>query len=307
MEIRSYRPGDEFNIIDLWNKCMIYDPVTKEVFAKKVLIDPNFNPEGAKVVETDGEIVGFILTIARCVRWWDYSLDENKGWMTALFVHPSYRRQGLGAALVKEGCEYLKGVGRKEVYVSNYSPNYFCAGVDEKSYPGAMAFYCAMGFSVSEDVAGMAKDLHDFCIPEKILEKEKNIKEQGIEIKYLTWDLTFPTAQFFKKYFHNWAYFFHQKMASSCPLDEIVVTVLNGKEVLGYCQQLHGGHVGPFGMAPELRGKGIGSVMLYKLLDRMLKNGDKYAWFSLTEKAQNYYARAGFEITRQYKILKKEI
>ena len=48
----------------------------------------------------------------------------------------------------------------------------------------------------------------------------------------------------------------------------IAVDTRAGK-VIGYCQHLDCDHVGPFGVASAYRSKGIGSVMLYRLLDRM--------------------------------------
>ena len=87
-----------------------------------------------------------------------------------------------------------------------------------------------------------------------------------------------------------------------------MVIAVKEQEVIGYCQQYLGDRIGPFGVKGEHRGKGIGTVMLYTLLDSMKTRNCRFAWFSGAEVgAENYYLRAGFHITRENLIMKRDL
>jgi len=46
---------------------MTHDRINESVFRTKVLLDPNFHPEGLLVAEEGGELRGFVLSIVRQV------------------------------------------------------------------------------------------------------------------------------------------------------------------------------------------------------------------------------------------------
>jgi predicted N-acetyltransferase YhbS len=86
-----------------------------------------------------------------------------------------------------------------------------------------------------------------------------------------------------------------------------MVIATEGERVVGYCQHLDADHVGPFGVGAGYRNRGIGSVMLYRLLDGMRQKGYRFAWFGETGRARAYYERAGFRVTRKYAILRRDL
>ncbi len=47
--VRGFRPGDLAPVVELWNRSLVRDPITPGLFQNKVLLDPNYDPEGCLV------------------------------------------------------------------------------------------------------------------------------------------------------------------------------------------------------------------------------------------------------------------
>ncbi len=77
--------------------------------------------------------------------------------------------------------------------------------------------------------------------------------------------------------------------------------------MIGYCQ-FEGAHFGPFGVADKYQGKGIGTVLLGRTLERMRAKGLHNAYVLWTDDvAAKVYSKFGFEETRRFAVMKKEI
>ncbi len=306
--IRDYRMDDAEAVVELWDRCLVRDPITRGIFEDKVLLDPNFDVGGCKVAEADGRIVGFAHAVVRTTpypRGFEALLeaDRDKGWIVALFVHPDQRRRGIGSALLDEALQFIRARGRKQAILFNYTPNYLLVGVDREGYPGALEFYRRHGFEPGGETVGMGIDLNGFVVPEAVWQTEAKLKEGGIEARPFDRRYIVPAVSFFLEHFPTWLHYFEDKLARGHEPDEMVI-VLRGDEVVGYCQHRYYHHVertGPFGVRADLRGKKVGTVMLHKLLERMAQKGYKYAWFTSTDLGTaDYYAKAGYKVIRRH-------
>ena len=110
--IRAYRGADETALIRLWNASMTHDLINAAVLRTRVLLDPNFQPEGLLVAEVDGRLVGFVLSLMRQVPLFLQGLEPERGWITAFGVHPDRRRHGIGRALFAEATARFAAAGR---------------------------------------------------------------------------------------------------------------------------------------------------------------------------------------------------
>ncbi|MCS6951003.1 MAG: GNAT family N-acetyltransferase, partial [bacterium] len=61
MQIRTYLPGDEPAVLDLWNRCMGGEfPLDSALFEQNVLHDAHFDPEAVWVAEgTGGNLLAY--------------------------------------------------------------------------------------------------------------------------------------------------------------------------------------------------------------------------------------------------------
>jgi len=90
------------------------------------------DPEGFFVAEVNGSVVGFVASDAN---WFSFTEVKKVGEIHELFVHPSWRRKGIGTTLLLKAINYIKSRGRStvELWVGN---NNF----------GAISFYRKFGF-----------------------------------------------------------------------------------------------------------------------------------------------------------------
>jgi len=101
--LRPGRPEDATAVVGLWKAAGAEPTVTDDPDSIQALL--RHDPEAVVVVEVDGEVVG-----AAIAGW-----DGWRGNLYRLAVHPSYRRQGLGRALVAEAERRLSACGARRV------------------------------------------------------------------------------------------------------------------------------------------------------------------------------------------------
>lgn len=310
--IRPYRGDDETALIALWNATMTHDPINTSVFRTKVLLDPNFHPEGLLVAEVAGELVGFVLSIIRRVPLFLQGLEPELGWITAFGVHPAYRRRGLGRSLFVAALTRLAASGRQRVLISPYTPNYFIPGVDVEAYPDAVAFLQSQGWQTTSTPISMRAELTGFQLPPAILELEQRLASQdGIVVRPVC-PADLPELMPFIAHNFGWDWFrFAQEYLLELygpGSDQIAFLVATQEDrIVGYCQQRRE-RFGPFGVLPEMRHRGIGRLLLFRCLHTMLTNGFHCAWFLWTGRdAARLYALAGFRPVRQFAVMQREI
>jgi mycothiol synthase len=315
VEIRPFRAGDTPAVVQLWNTCLPRDGITLPIFQERVLLDPNYDPEGCLLAVDEGRLVGYADARVRTTphpQGFEQLLEQDRetGWIIALFVRPEYRRRGLGTRLLEAGLDFLRRKGRRRAILFNYTPNDLLVGLDEEGYPGAREFYEANGFTAGGEIVGMAVDLLGFETPPHVRAAEEELREEGFRALHYETHLLLPTLAFLQEQFPLWLHYFADKLARGHDHDEIVV-VTKENRVVGYCQHRYYHHVertGPFGVAEELRGKGIGSVMLCRLLEGMARKGYRQAWFTGTDTGTaHYYERCGYRIVRRHVGMAREL
>jgi peptidoglycan/xylan/chitin deacetylase (PgdA/CDA1 family) len=152
----------------------------------------------------------------------------------------------------------------------------------------------------------MGRPLYDLSWPGEVRRAEARLGAEGIEVRPFRPADTYPLVAYFRAEFPTWIEFFRHKLDAGHDADEMVVAT-HGREVVGYCQHLEGDHVGPFGVAAAYRSRGVGAVMVYRLLEGLRAKGLRFAWFGETGRARPFYERAGFRVTRTYTLLQRDL
>lgn len=301
--LRMFKPGDEATLVRIWNATYTHDPIGVDTFGRQTLADPNFSVEGCWLAECAGEPSGFVLAVAPGVPHL-FAPPPGNGRITGLGVVAEHRRGRIGSRLLDCAVNYLgkKGCGRMVVA----SPEYYVAGVDRDAYPDGLAFLAARRFAPAGEAVAMGRELYELEVPAEVKETEARLAMRKVEVKFFEQKDAPALAGFFEVEFNAWKEFFERKMKAGDPLDDIVIA-RDSNHVLGYCQRLEADHVGPFGVVASLRDQGVGSVMLYRLLNRMREKGYRFAWFGETGRARPFYERAGFKVTRRYSIMSREL
>ncbi len=309
--IRPYTGADESALIDLWNATMTCDRINPAVLRTKVLLDLNFNPEGLLLAEQDGQLAGFVLSISRQVPQFLDGLEPERGWITAFGVRTGLRRQGIGGALFEAALQRMAQAGKREVFLSPYTPNYFIPGVDIQAYPGAVAFLHATGWQTLYEPISMRDETTGFQVLQEVIDREQALAAEGYCVRPVSSADLPELMPFIARHFGwDWVRFAQDYLLELFGPGSDQICFLGATHegrIVGYCQQRRE-RFGPFGVDPSLRSKGIGRVLLFRCLADMLTKGFHSAWFLWTGvDAARLYSVAGFKQVRQFAVLKKTI
>lgn len=310
--IRTYQSGDELGIVNAWNESLPYDPINMRLFCNKILLDPNFDPQGAIVAaRDDNQIIGFTLTLVRRLPMYKDDLEPENSWITVFFVHPNYRRHGIGSSMFQMAKEFVRNKGRKHIFFASYAPNYFLPGIDEQLYPEGYRFLLKQGFVRLYSPVAMDISLLNFSIPEEVKALKKQRENEGFrfihpEIRHLYELIDFASTVFNP----DWGRAIRDGILRGLPIDQILIVEKEGR-IVGFC--LYGGYdgvperFGPFGVEPSMRGLGLGKILLNQCLFEMRAKGLHGAWFLWTSEqdvAGHLYKKTGFKVTRRFHVMR---
>ena len=314
IKYRGYLPGDERAIVQLWNEALPQDPITLDRFVRLVLLDGNFDPEGLRLAFSQGELVGCCYAVRRLMPMAGSDLEPENGWIPFFFVHPEHRRQGIGRALFEQAFDFLRRQGRRNVFFASYAPNYVLPGLDAQTYPEGWEFLQKLGFARLYTAAAMDLNLVGYGMPSEVRELIKVREAEGYSFRTAgSSDLVELIAFANERFNPDWGRAIREGILQGLPLSRIFVA-RHGSNLVGFC--LHGGYegiperFGPFGVAEEERGKGLGKILLHLCLNSMRAQGMHGAWFlwtSETSAAGRLYQSVGFTVTRRFYVCKKEL
>ncbi|MBL1087330.1 GNAT family N-acetyltransferase [Streptomyces actinomycinicus] len=312
--VRGFRPGDGPQLVEAWRRSAPADPISADRFRSLVLLDANFDPEGLRVAVDAGRVVGAAYAVRRLTPVTGTDLEPEQGWLPFFFVDPAARGRGLGRRLLTDALDWLHGHGRTRVDFSSYTPNYLLPGLDAAAYPEAAALLGSLGFRTLYEAAAMDRGLVGYRFPDDVACRRDELAAQGHRFGTPTDDDLVDLVALAGNHFTpDWARAIRECLTAGTPLDRIVVARAPSGRLVGWA--MHGAYesaverFGPFGVLEEMRGTGLGKVLLHLVLERMRARGAHSAWFLWTGErspAGHLYRKAGFSTTRVFRVLRRE-
>ena len=269
MDIRSYEKRDFDQVRDLLNRSCKYDQFSENLLQEKINDDPDFSSEETLVVEMDNHLVGFMCGVRRVIR------DEKFGYIKLMAVDPEYRRQGIARNMYLRLEDIFKQNQVEKVRIYDVPFNYHMPGIDPR-YTPALCFAWRLGFHRFNDTSNLLVSLQDQDW--STTGQEKKLKKDQIEVCRATEADKPALMQFIIDNFLLW----QSEVEKSYRSDPIAVHIalLNGqvKAFSGHNGNNIGtGWFGPMGTHPDLRGKGIGGILLKRCLQDMKDWGLEYS------------------------------
>ncbi|MFF8474366.1 GNAT family N-acetyltransferase [Streptomyces sp. NPDC015414] len=312
--IRGFRAGDGPPLVEAWRRSAPADAVTADRFRSLVLLDPNFDPEGLRVAVDGGRVVGAAYAVRRLTPLAGTDLEPEQGWIPFFFTDPDARGRGLGRRLLTEALDWLHGHGRTRVDFSSYTPDYVLPGLDAEAYPEAAALLGSLGFRTLYEATAMHRGLVGYRLPDDVARRLGELTARGHRFTTPSDDDLVDLLALAGGHFGpDWACTIRACLTAGTPLDRIVVVRDPAGRLSGWA--MHGAfdgvdeRFGPIGVREEMRGTGLGEVLLHLVLERMRARRAHSAWFLWTgarSPAGHMYRKAGFGDTRVFRVLRRE-
>lgn len=311
-QIRTYRPEDLSGITEFLNANLNYDSLSKNLLKEKLVDDPDWEPEKALIYHDGEKIIGFMQGVNREIHGTRY------GYIKLMAVDKSNRRQGIAGALYEqlEGSFISDNVEVVRIY--DVPKNYFMPGIDPR-YTEAVCFAIRMGFKRFGDACNMIVNLDESSWD--TTKKETALLNHGIEIKRAKVHDKQNVIDFVKD---GWALWKHEiETAFKDDPPSIHVAYLHARlprhggqaarqgEIMAF--SAHNGNnkgtgwFGPMGTHPDLRGKGIGSILLLRCLYDMKQMGQKRAIIPWVDHIDFYAHHANARVDRVFWRYEKQL
>jgi len=246
-----------------------YDNMNPELLREKLEGDPLADPELCLSAWHKGQMVGFLFAVRRDIR------EQAYGYVKLLGVHPNFRRMKIATRLYQLAEKRLAGKGAGVIRIYDVPLNYLMPGIDPR-YTPALCFAWKMGFKQFGEAVNMISELAPLNLSTKV--EEEKLEKQGVTIrralpedKPLLMDLLSGEWELWKN---------EVQMAYADNPPSVHVAFIDGKL---RAFSVHNGNnkgtgwFGPMGTHPDMRGKGVGSILLKHCLDDMRRQGHKSA------------------------------
>ncbi len=312
LSLAPYTDQDRSDVLLLWRDALPLDAITLDTLESRVLLDENFDPATFLLARRGDTLGGFLLGMAaRRLPLGDADPDGTRSWITAIAVHPGESHQEIGTLLLSSVERRFREIGKKECLISPYPPGYFTAGIDMKAYRPLLEFLLASGYRQVHEALSMDAPIVLFTVPPAVIERERALLREGIDVRPYRRDDLLRFLGFLEHSMPtDWVRVERANLrkisTGGFHPDQVTLVVKDG-DIIGYCQ-FEGSHFGPFGVSEQYQGKGIGTVLLARTIERMRHHGYHTAWVMWTDDvAAKVYRKFGFTETRRFAILKKTL
>jgi len=313
VELRPFDAGRIGELVAVWNAAAgeVF-PMREALFRQNTVLDPHFDPAGAALAcdAATGRLVGGgIAKVAREPLGTD-GLRPDRGWLSLIVVDPAFQRRGIGTALVRAGEAFLHTRGRPRAVLGG-DPAHFFPGVPDGAAPAR--FIEAAGYALRGEAYDLRRSLRGYRTPEAV--DAARASNTGIEARRLVSGEEAALLAFLDATFSGrWRYTIGRFLDGGGPIGD-VMGVLRGGDVCGFALLFHpgsrwigpsvawdaaAGGLGPMGLRPDLRGRGLGHVLLDRAMMHLASLGlDEMVidWTILLE----FYGTLGFVPYRRYR------
>ncbi len=265
MTITKYQPDNYSELSAFFNKNCEYDTFSPDLLKEKLEGDPNWDAALTFACKSEKKIIGFMQGVIREI------LGTKYAYIKLMAVENTFRHTGIAKKMYIQLENAFRKYGVECVRIYDVPLNYWMPGVDPR-YTPAVCFAKRMGFQRNGDTSNLVVDLQHSEWKTQI--EEKNLKLQGIEIQRAMPEDQSGLLTFIEKEWPLWKHEVERCFDDQPP--SVHFARMNGK-ILAFAA--HNGNnkgtgwFGPMATHPELRGKGIGGILLKRCLRDMRQEG----------------------------------
>lgn len=305
---------------------MLYDTMTESKFIHTFWESPHNSKEYmVAAYDSQENLLGFAVGLTKKFYLQGENFENTPGYLSMVLVSPEHQRQGIGTELLKELERRFVLSGKTKIAVTYRNPMMLTwnipgtSGPQHNNAPGvwtdspAYSFFIKNGYQLLRTEHGMYLPLANYVIPDRIRSKETALLKSGIAVEH--WDASFHTG--FEELFdalHGevWRQTIRENQLRSHPLPVLVAAEKN--RIVGFAgpidREPNGrGWFNGIGTHPDYEGRGIGSVLFYRLMEEFSQIGAEYSTLFTDEEnsALHLYQAAGFRTAAKFAVMEKEV
>ena len=296
LTVRPFRPGEVDALHALWNRSAPLDRVPPAVFREKLETDAD---ELALVADVDGVRVGLGVGVL-----WPVA-DEMRGSVRLLAVDPNVRRRGVGSALLDALEAEFRERGVRTVRIGEATPNYLTPGVDMWN-EGGLAFAEARGYREIGEAVNLGVDLRSDNWDTEA--DEARLAAHAIGVRQATKADRPALGHLLNAHWPAWQTEADRALTHDPPTLHLA---LRDRTVLGFAaydaNNVGTGWFGPMGTAPEVRGLGVGAVLLRRCLRDLRRQGLDRATIAWATALPFYERACGATVERRFRRVEKRL
>lgn len=322
MQIRLFSMEDFSGVVALWNREATkydYKPFTEQEFQDTFINHAYFDAECMWVGFNEQGIVGFA---AGCSGD-DLPLGDVAGYITTVIIDSGAASLELYDAFLQRMETRFRQLGKSQVEVLFFNPvklkwtmpsapqhehnNAPGISTDQPLYDALIA----RGYAERATQCGMHLKLGDFSVPEDIAVKESKANREGYQVTHYA-PAVHKGLEAMLAALQNPQW--ERDVAAFVKNGEPLVVAVHGSEVVGFAGPIM---VEPDGRAffcgigvhPEYEGHGLGSVLFSRMVEAFQTAGCQYIslFTGSNNPALGIYQKAGFQIEKQFSILRREL
>lgn len=309
--IRPYEPEhDTAAVFAVWQAAIGHQwPLSAQRF-HAVIDDPY--AAGHCVALEDDRVVGFAATH----KDWENTTEAT---LTALLVTPEWQRRGIGTALHEAALDHLRDIGVRRVDLGGRDVH-FWEGVPDNC-PNALAFFQAHGWTITETVYDLVRDVRDFQSPPDLAARVGDAVRFSIAT---TADDVADLFAFVEREFPGWLVEYRAIAERDAISDFLIGRDAAGRVVASLIifspqsDQTRGdktwslllgddmGALGCVGVAKAERGKGFGLALVARGMEIVRDRGGRNCHIHWTA-VPDFYERLGFRIWHAFAMSRREL
>lgn len=313
MELRGYNPADFAVLQELWEARWPQFPLAAALWSQQTEGDPlHYRPDLLHLAWQEGKLQGMLLLKVppRTPAW--SGQNPHLGWVSVLLVRPGLEAT-LGQQLLTLALESLVSRGVTQVRYGG-SPAHFFPGVPLDD-PELARLLIHNGFQAGQVDHDYIRSLSDWLLPEGALEP---LQRWGVTVEPCTLPYQEGLLAFLDRVFPGrWAYETRIRLGREQDSSEVILA-RQRDQVIGFAHTYSAssqhlgpalywrpalgpglGGLGPIGLDPEARGKGLGLAFLAASVDLLSQRGVEpmvIDWTTLGD----FYGKLGFVPWRGY-------
>lgn len=291
------------DVVNLLNEASPFDSFEREHVREVIFDDPDYAPNLLVCARSGGDMIGVAAAVARPDRNAD-SPHAPVGFVKLFAVAPASRQRGIGTQLLTAVEQQLGQTGVEMIRIFGSAPSFLRPGVDFRLTP-FVCFLLKHGYRSQRNAVNMEVQLEKADLD--TASDEARLGSLGFTVRRLET----ADAEAFETYMQErWSWNWKTEACRSLRRNPVSTHIaIRDGAIVGFASHSVSGpgQFGPMGTNAELRGQGVGAVLLKRCLADLRERGHTVADIQWVGPIGFYAEHVGAVLTRCFWQFEKSL